>query len=200
MTDVHSPSDSSSSPRAELVNAQTRMLLDRRNVLRAAGIVALAGGGAAALGACSPMQPTSTPSVAPSSAASSSASPSSAAPSSPSPSSASPSPSPSKTSKAPVPTGPSVAAADVPVGSGVIMDEPDDYVVTQPTKGKYKAFTAICTHQQCRVSELRDDRIICVCHNSQFSIKDGSVLQDPAEEPLKEFDVTVSGKKVYVQD
>ena len=181
-----------------LVNAQTRLLLERRNLLRVAGMVALAGGGAAALAACSPAQtPTTTPSAAaPSSAAPSSAAPSSAAPSSAAPTSAAPS---SAAPKAAPPSGPSVTAADVPVGSGVIMDEPNDYVVTQPTKGDFKAFTAICTHQQCRVTEMRGDKIHCNCHQSEFSIKDGSVTQDPATEPLEEFKVAVSGGKVYVQ-
>ncbi len=176
----------------QLVNAQTRLLLERRNLLRVAGMVALAGGGAAALAACSPAQ---TPAATPSSAAPSSTAPSSAAPSSAAPSSAAPSTAP----KSAAPSGPSVSAADVPVGSGVIMDEPNDYVVTQPTKGDYKAFTAICTHQQCRVTELRGDKIHCNCHQSEFSIKDGSVTQDPATEPLEEFKVAVSGGKVYVQ-
>lgn len=180
-------------PTDQLVNAQTRLLLDRRNVLRVAGIVALAGGAAAALAACTPAQ---TPTTTPSSAAPSSAAPSSAAPSSAAPSSAAPS---SASSSAPAPSGPSVTAADVPVGSGVIMDEPNNYVVTQPTKGNYKAFTAICTHQQCRVSEMRGKTIFCACHESEFSIEDGSVVQPPAVEPLEEFEVAVSGGKVFVQ-
>jgi Rieske Fe-S protein len=87
----------------------------------------------------------------------------------------------------------------VPVGSGVIMDEPNNFVVTQPTKGDYKAFTAMCTHQGCRVSEMRGDVIYCGCHQSEFSVKDGSVVNPPAQEPLEEFEVAVSGGKVYVQ-
>ncbi len=119
----------------QLVNATTRLLLDRRNLLRIAGMVSLAGGGATVLAACAPAQtPAATPSsAAPSSAAPSSAAPSSAAPSSAAPSSAAPS---KAASSAPAPTGPSVSASKVPVGSGLIMDEPNDYVVTQPTKGE----------------------------------------------------------------
>src|SRR5690349_15478085 len=41
---------------------------------------------------------------------------------------------------------------DVPVGGGVIVDE-RNVVVTQPTAGQFKAFTAICTHQGCTVAE-----------------------------------------------
>ena len=190
-----------------VLNEQTRLLLERRNLLRVAGMVALAGGGAAALAACAPAQtPTTAPSSAagssapPSSAAPSSAAPSSAAPSSAAPSSAAPSSAaPSSTSSAPVPKGPSVTAADVPVGSGVIMDEPNNYVVTQPAKGQYKAFTAICTHQQCRVTEMRGDKIYCGCHGSEFSISDGAALEGPADEPLEEFKTAVAGGKVMVQ-
>ncbi len=92
-----------------------------------------------------------------------------------------------------------MAAADVPVGSGVILDEPNDYVVTQPTKGNYKAFTAICTHQQCRVTEVRTNTIFCECHQSEFSIEDGSVVNPPAQDPLEEFPVTVSGANVVIE-
>src|SRR5689334_3554898 len=45
-----------------------------------------------------------------------------------------------------------VAAADVAVGSGVILD---DLVVTQPVKGTFKAFSNVCTHQQCKVTEIK---------------------------------------------
>ena len=33
----------------------------------------------------------------------------------------------------------------------------------------------------------RERIIVCNCHGSEFSIKDGSVVKDPANEPLKEF-------------
>ena len=82
---------------------------------------------------------------------------------------------------------------------GVILDEPNDYVVTQPTKGNYKAFTAICTHQQCRVTEVRTNTIFCECHQSEFSIEDGSVVNPPAQDPLEEFPVTVSGANVVIE-
>lgn len=177
---------------------------DRRTVLKAAGLVVLGGSAAVGLAACASGTPTpAATSAAPSSAAPTSAAPSSAAPSSAAPSSAAPSsaaPSESASSAAPAPTGPSVAAADVPVGSGVIMEEPNDYVVTQPTKGEYKAFTAICTHQGCRVAEMRANLIHCNCHGSDFSVSDGAPTSgSEATQPLQEFPATVSGNKVYVQ-
>ena len=88
-----------------------------------------------------------------------------------------------------------VATADVPVGGGVIL-EAEKVVVTQPTEGMFKAFTATCTHQSCTVSSVKADRINCACHGSAFSARDGSVLGGPATRPLKEIAVMVEGDQV----
>lgn len=83
-------------------------------------------------------------------------------------------------------------AAAVPVGGGVVYPQ-QKVVVTQPTAGVYKAFSAVCTHQGCMVSEVTSSQIRCNCHGSAFSIKDGSVVSGPAPAPLKEEKVTESG-------
>lgn len=93
------------------------------------------------------------------------------------------------------PGGTTVSTADVPVGGGVILEE-SPYVVTQPTEGEYKAFTKICTHQGCPVSEIKGGSIKCFCHGSEFSIADGSVTQGPADKPLEEFTTSVSGDTI----
>jgi Rieske Fe-S protein len=162
----------------------------RRDVLRTAGLVAFSGGAVLTLAACGADGEAGTP--VPTSAAppASSAARSSAATSAP----ASPS---SPASKAAAPSGPSVATSEVPVGGGVILDNAD-FVVTQPTKGSYKAFTKICTHQGCTVAKVADGTIQCPCHGSAFSIKDGSVVNPPATQPLAEAATKVSGGKVYV--
>jgi Rieske Fe-S protein len=163
----------------------------RRDVLRTAGLVALSGGAVLTLAACGAdgqageAVPTS---AAPSSSAAS-------APSASSTPSASGAASTSAAGKAP--SGPSVATADVPVGGGVILQDAD-FVITQPTKGSYKAFSKICTHQGCPVGKVEGGLITCPCHGSQFSIEDGSVKNPPASKPLAESATTVSGSKVYV--
>ncbi len=87
--------------------------------------------------------------------------------------------------------------AEVPVGSGTIFAA-DKVVVTQPTEGEYLAFTAVCTHQQCVVSEVVGQDIDCSCHGSKFSIRDGSVVQGPATEPLTRLDLRVDGEDLVV--
>ena len=86
-------------------------------------------------------------------------------------------------------------AADVPVGGGKIYKDAA-VVVTQPTKGKYKAFTATCTHTGCLVGEVADGTINCFCHGSKYSIKDGSVVAPPAPKPLAPKEITVAGGKI----
>ena len=88
-------------------------------------------------------------------------------------------------------------ATEVPVGGGKIFSG-DKVVVTQPTQGQYKAFSAICTHQGCPVSQITGTDIECTCHGSKFSIKDGSVVQGPADKPLPELKVTVQGGEISV--
>ncbi len=163
----------------------------RRTLLRAAGLAALSGGGVAILAACSP----DTEAAAPTSSAPASSAPAT----SPAASSAAATPSPSSSKAAKAPGGPSVAAADVPVGGGVILPDAN-YVITQPTAGKFKAFSKLCTHQQCVLASVKDGTINCGCHGSKFSITDGSVLTPPATSPLPESKVAVAGGRVVVTE
>ncbi len=93
------------------------------------------------------------------------------------------------------PAGPLVATGKVPVNGGVIL-EGKKIVVTQPTEGTFKAFTAVCTHEACLVGSVKDGVISCPCHGSAYSATDGSVQNGPATRPLKEFSVTVQDGEV----
>jgi Rieske Fe-S protein len=96
---------------------------------------------------------------------------------------------------APTGDGPLVATSDVPVGGGVVVKDAQ-VVVTQPSDGDFKCFTAICTHEGCVVGSVEDGEIKCPCHGSAFSVEDGSVVSGPAEDPLDEVQVTVDGGQV----
>lgn len=85
--------------------------------------------------------------------------------------------------------------SEVPVGGGKILAGAH-VVVTQPAKGKFKAFSSICTHQGCPVGQISNGTIICPCHGSQFSIKDGGVVGGPAPSPLPPVHIAVHGNKI----
>ncbi|MGV1028265.1 MAG: ubiquinol-cytochrome c reductase iron-sulfur subunit [Dermatophilaceae bacterium] len=90
-----------------------------------------------------------------------------------------------------------VSPSDVPVGGGKIL--PDAYyVVTQPTAGQYRAFTKLCPHAGCPVSEIVNSRIHCPCHGSEFSVEDGSVITGPATQGLGRAKVELSNNVLYV--
>ena len=93
--------------------------------------------------------------------------------------------------------GPQTADADsIPVGGGAIFPA-SETVITQPAEGKFRAFSSICTHAGCPVTEVTG-AIACRCHGSRFSLADGSVLAGPATRPLAAKAVTVTDGTVSV--
>ena len=85
--------------------------------------------------------------------------------------------------------------SDIPVGGGKVFQD-RQVVIVQPTEGQFKAYDALCTHQGCPVDRVADGAIICPCHNSRFSVADGSPQQGPATEPLPEKQITVNGDEI----
>lgn len=90
-----------------------------------------------------------------------------------------------------------VSAADVPVGGGFI-DKKSSVVVTQPQKGTYKAFSAVCTHQGCLVGSVTSTSIVCTCHGSHFDPNTGEVTAGPAQKALPAKKVAVQGSSLHV--
>lgn len=150
--------------------------LQRRTVLTAGGLV-LAGG---ALAACGGAGSTTTEAA---TGAATTGAPAATAPT-------------TAAATAPI-TGALASVSEIPVGGGVIVPEPP-IVITQPVAGTFKAFTAICPHQGCLVSEVADNEIVCPCHGSLFSAEDGAVVQGPAEEGLTPASILVQGDSIVL--
>jgi Rieske Fe-S protein len=87
--------------------------------------------------------------------------------------------------------------ADVPVGGGLVVAT-RQVVLTQPVEGEVKAFSAVCPHQGCLVTEVRDGEIICPCHGSRFAVDTGDVVSGPAGRGLEERQVTVTDDGITV--
>ena len=90
---------------------------------------------------------------------------------------------------------PLASTADIPEGGGKVFAD-QKVVVVQPSAGEFKAYSATCTHQGCAVKSIADGVINCPCHNSNFSITDGSVKSGPATKPLPAVEITVSGDSI----
>jgi Rieske Fe-S protein len=90
------------------------------------------------------------------------------------------------------------STSEIPVGGGKIFDA-QVVVVTQPTAGEYKAFSAVCTHMGCIVNQISDGRIDCPCHGSEYSITDGAVLAGPAPRPLPAKQLKITGDSIFLE-
>ena len=162
--------------------------LPRRQVLLTGGVVVAAAAATAACSTGSTGAPTTSPTA---SAATSSGT------TSPTAAASSPGPTPESSQDSSTPAGTAVPVSQVPVGGGVVLQSAP-VVVTQPRAGVFKAFSAVCTHQGCTVAGVQGGVIVCPCHNSTFSITDGSVQGGPAPAALAPVGVTVSGSNVVV--
>src|ERR1700749_768407 len=87
--------------------------------------------------------------------------------------------------------------SDIPGGGGMVYTSAK-IVVTQPTKGEFKAFSAVCTHVGCLCNQVADGTIDCPCHGSKFNITDGAVVAGPAPAPLPAKTITVTDAKILL--
>jgi Rieske Fe-S protein len=88
-------------------------------------------------------------------------------------------------------------ASEIPVGGGKIYTAAK-VVVTQPTRGQYNGFSAVCTHVGCIMSQVANGTIDCPCHGSEFKITNGAVVTGPAPSPLPAKQITVADGKVVL--
>ncbi|KIH99478.1 iron-sulfur protein [Streptomonospora alba] len=88
--------------------------------------------------------------------------------------------------------------SDIPVGGGSVVID-GKLVVTQPEKGDFKAFSAVCTHAGCTVQEV-EATVNCLCHGSEFDIATGDVRSGPADRPLEELSITVDGTDIVLDE
>jgi len=162
---------------------QTDSVATRRGMLAGVGLVGLAGALTACGGSATSSAPAAATPAAATPAAAGSAPASTTAPA-------------AEASSAPAGNA-LVATSKIPVGGGAVLSGPQ-VVVTQPTAGEFKAFSAVCTHMGCIVNQVSNGTIDCPCHGSQYSISTGAVVAGPAPSPLPAKQIKVSGGSVFL--
>ena len=68
-------------------------------------------------------------------------------------------------------------------------------------QGQVYAMSDTCTHLGCSLAEgkLEQDVVVCPCHGSGFSVRDGQVLQGPAGVSQPAFQVRTQGDRIAVR-
>jgi nitrite reductase/ring-hydroxylating ferredoxin subunit len=74
-------------------------------------------------------------------------------------------------------------------------------IVVANVEGELRAFSGICTHAYAELDGgfLRDGRVMCPLHFSEFDTATGEALGPPAEEALETYPVKVEAGRVVVE-
>jgi Rieske Fe-S protein len=84
------------------------------------------------------------------------------------------------------------------------LNSPGGYVVRNNiivinSGGQFIALSSVCTHSGCQVTyNSASNELPCNCHGSRFSVS-GSVLEGPANRPLKEYSITRDGDLLTIE-
>jgi 3-phenylpropionate/trans-cinnamate dioxygenase ferredoxin component len=91
-------------------------------------------------------------------------------------------------------------ADDVPEGEMRSYQVGGDDVAVANVDGELHAFSDICTHMQCLLSEgdLDGTTVTCACHGSEFDVTSGDVLGGPATEPVQAYELRVDGDDLQI--
>jgi cytochrome b6-f complex iron-sulfur subunit len=81
----------------------------------------------------------------------------------------------------------------------LVQGEGKPVLVLSLGDGRYKAFSAICTHLGCIVKwDPETRKILCPCHAGVFGA-DGKVVGGPPSRPLPEYEVLKQGNELKVR-
>lgn len=73
----------------------------------------------------------------------------------------------------------------------------DNFIILNKD-GVTTVFTSHCTHLGCKIKEVKNERLICPCHGSEYDLN-GVPLKGPAFKPLKKIPSKVSSNKTSIE-
>ncbi len=96
---------------------------------------------------------------------------------------------------------PAMKLADLPEGSMAAADIGGTHLLLAKIGGEVSAVGGTCTHEDTDLGLgfMLEDRVVCPLHLSQFDLRTGEVLNPPATEPLKRFNLKIEGETIFVE-
>jgi cytochrome b6-f complex iron-sulfur subunit len=71
-------------------------------------------------------------------------------------------------------------------------------VIVIPTKDKFLAFSARCTHLDCTVQYVKEKHVIwCACHNGKYDLT-GRNISGPPPRPLTKYKTIIKGDELMI--
>ncbi|HUU26322.1 MAG TPA: ubiquinol-cytochrome c reductase iron-sulfur subunit [archaeon] len=88
---------------------------------------------------------------------------------------------------------------DFKKGSGkVVKFGSKPALVIRDDSSEFKAFLAVCTHLQCTVQYLPDEKVIwCACHNGKYDLN-GINISGPPPRPLTPLKVNIQQDEIFI--
>ncbi len=73
-------------------------------------------------------------------------------------------------------------------------------VLVANVDGRFFAADDLCTHEEACLSDgaLHGELVTCPLHGSRFSLRTGEPLEEPADEPLRRYEVRVRDGEILV--
>jgi nitrite reductase/ring-hydroxylating ferredoxin subunit len=90
---------------------------------------------------------------------------------------------------------------EIPPGQLKLVTVDGEPVALANVDGDLYAFCAVCPHDEGPLDEgeLVGHQVICPWHFSAFDVRTGAVLEPPAEDDVRPYQVRVEGDAVYVR-
>ncbi len=91
--------------------------------------------------------------------------------------------------------------SDIQEGTMKAADVKGLHVLLSRIGGEVYAVSGTCTHEETDLGLgfMLEGHVSCPLHLSQFDLKTGAVLNPPATEPLKSFNVKIEGDTVFIE-
>jgi Rieske Fe-S protein len=71
-------------------------------------------------------------------------------------------------------------------GTALVQSSSGSFLVARTAADTFSALTAICTHENCTVTDVSGQTYVCPCHGSRYS-QNGQVQNGPATRALRTF-------------
>lgn len=92
-------------------------------------------------------------------------------------------------------------ASEMEEGEVRLFDVDGQAIAVAKVAGSLYAFDDTCTHAQCSLAEgdLDGTTIICPCHDGEFDVTTGEVLDGPPDEPVLTYHVRTEGDEIQIE-